>query len=63
MRGFCAAVSRVYRLGSVNPALPLAPQSPFGKILIDALAQRGYVIGQNLTYDPRGAMGDDSKIS
>lgn len=64
--GPCAAFaqpsSRVYRLGSVNPALPLAPQSPFGKILIDALAQRGYVIGQNLTYDPRGAMGDDSKI-
>lgn len=54
--------SKVYRLGSINPALPLAPQSPFGKILVDALAQRGYVIGQNLTYDPRGAMGDVTKL-
>jgi putative ABC transport system substrate-binding protein len=64
--GPCAALaqqsSRVYRLGSINPALPLAPTSPFGKILIDALAQRGYVIGQNLTYDPRGAMGDAAKL-
>jgi hypothetical protein len=43
----CAALAqtpfRVYRLGSINPALPLAPQSPFGKILVDALAERGYV--------------------
>jgi ABC-type uncharacterized transport system substrate-binding protein len=59
---FAQPSSRVYRLGSINPALPLAPQSPFGKILVDALAQRGYVIGQNLIYDSRGAMGDDSKI-
>jgi putative tryptophan/tyrosine transport system substrate-binding protein len=64
--GPCAALaqtsSKVYRLGSINPALPLAPQGPFGTILVDALAQRGYVIGQNLSYDARGAMGDDAKL-
>lgn len=64
--GPCAALaqpsSKVYRLGSLNPALPLAEGSPFGKILINALAQRGYVIGQNLFYDARGAMGDNAKL-
>jgi putative tryptophan/tyrosine transport system substrate-binding protein len=54
--------SKVYRLGSLNPALPLAEGSPLGKVLIDALAQRGYVIGQNLTYDARGAIGDNAKL-
>ena len=53
---------RIYRLGSLNPALPLASASPFGKILIDALAREGYVLGQNLTYDARGAMGDNAKL-
>src|SRR5271170_2224228 len=54
--------SKLYRLGTLNPALPLAPASPFGKLLVEALAQRGYVLGQNLTYDPRGAMGDVAKL-
>lgn len=54
--------SKVYRLGSINPSLPLAPASPFGKILIGALAERGYVLGQNLSYDARGAMGDAAKL-
>jgi putative tryptophan/tyrosine transport system substrate-binding protein len=46
--------SKVYHLGNLNPALPMVEASPFGKILIGALAQRGYTLGQNLTYDPRG---------
>ena len=64
--GPCAAlaqtVPKVYRLGSINPALPLAEGSPLGKVLIDALSQRGYRLGQNLTYDPRGAIGDNTKL-
>ena len=36
--------------------------SPFGKIVIKALAERGYTLGQNLTFDARGAMGDVAKI-
>ena len=63
----CAALAqpspKVYRLGSLNPALPLAEGSPLGKILIDALAKHGYMLGQNLTYDPRGALGDNAKLS
>lgn len=64
--GPCAALAqpapKVYRLGSINPALPLAEGGPFGKILIDALAQRGYRLGENLSYDARGAMGDNAKL-
>lgn len=54
--------SRHYRLGSVTAALPLAPASPFGKLLIGALARRGYRLGQNLTYDARGAMGNEDDL-
>jgi putative ABC transport system substrate-binding protein len=36
--------------------------SPFGKIVVKALAERGYAIGQNLTWDARGSMGDVAKI-
>lgn len=57
-----AQPAKVYRLGSLNPAVALADGSPFGKILLGALAQRGYVPGQNLAYDARGAMGDVSKL-
>ena len=58
-----AQSSRTYRLGSINPAVPLAATSSFGQILLGALAQHGYIVGQNLTYDARGAMGDTAKLS
>ena len=53
---------RIYHLGALNPALPMIDTSPFGKIVIKALAERGYTLGQNLTFDARGAMGDVAKI-
>jgi putative ABC transport system substrate-binding protein len=52
----------IYHLGTLHPALPLTDASPFGKIIIKALAERGYMIGQNLTFDARGAMGDVAKL-
>ena len=54
--------SRIYRLGSLNTAGPLNEANPNGKILLAALAQRGYSLGRNLSYDARGAMGDVAKI-
>ena len=36
--------------------------SPFGKIVVKALAEHGYILGQNLTFDARGAMGDIAKL-
>jgi putative tryptophan/tyrosine transport system substrate-binding protein len=60
---FAQPSSKVYSLGSLDPAAPLADASPLGKILIDALGQRGYVLGHNLRYDARGSFGDNAKLS
>jgi putative ABC transport system substrate-binding protein len=53
---------RIYHLGTLTPVAPMTEDSPFGKIVVKALVQRGYTIGQNLTWDARGAMGDVAKI-
>ena len=53
---------RIYHLGTLAPALPLADTSPSGKIVVRALAEHGYILGQNLTFDARGAMGDVAKL-
>ena len=47
--------SRVYRVGSLNTAAPLADNSPFGAALVHALAQRGYALDRNLTFKRLGA--------
>jgi putative ABC transport system substrate-binding protein len=54
--------SRVYRLCALGPRDPIGEKSPFGSILIRALAQGGYTLGQNLTFDARGAQGDMSRV-
>ena len=56
------AEDRVYHLGTLHPALPVTEDDPYGEILVKTLAQYGYVIGQNLTFDARGAMGDITKL-
>lgn len=53
---------RIYHLGTLHPALAVTDGSPFGKIVVKVLAQRGYILGQNLTFDARGAMGDVAKL-
>jgi putative ABC transport system substrate-binding protein len=53
---------RIYHLGTLTPSLPVTDTSPFGKIVVKALAERGYIIGQNLTFDARGAAGDVAKL-
>src|SRR3978361_1464738 len=54
--------SRVYRLCTLSPRDPIGDKSPFGSILIRALAQGGYTLGQNLTLDARGAQGDLDRV-
>src|ERR1700712_3130687 len=54
--------SRVYRLCTLTPRDPIGEKSPFGSILIRALAQGGYTLGQNLTLDARGAQGDLNRV-
>jgi putative tryptophan/tyrosine transport system substrate-binding protein len=56
------APGRIYHLGTLHPALAVTDGSPFGKIIVKALAERGYILGQNLTFDARGAMGDVTRL-
>jgi putative ABC transport system substrate-binding protein len=51
-----------YRLGTLGPRDPFDDKSPFGSILVRVLAQNGYTLGQNLTLDARGAMGDMHRL-
>src|SRR5262249_25873080 len=46
-----------YRLGTLTAGPPMSPASGDGAVLIGALTQRGYTLGQNLTYEARGAAG------
>jgi putative ABC transport system substrate-binding protein len=49
---------RIYHLATLHPAVPMTHSSPFGKIVIKALAERGYILGRNLTFEALGGMGD-----
>ena len=54
--------SKVYRLGTLGPRDPWNDKSHFGSILVRALAERGYALGQNLVLDARGAAGDMHRV-
>jgi ABC-type uncharacterized transport system substrate-binding protein len=56
------ATSKIYRLGTIGPRDPFDDKSPFGSILVRVLAERGYMLGQNLTLDARGAKGDMHRV-
>jgi putative tryptophan/tyrosine transport system substrate-binding protein len=46
-----------HRLGTLVASVPMSPAAPPGAFLFDALARRGYVLGQNLAHEARGASG------
>jgi putative ABC transport system substrate-binding protein len=48
---------RIYHLATIRPGAALTGDSPIGKILVKSLAQHGYVLGQNLTFEARAAIG------
>ena len=54
--------TKVYRLGSLDPARPLSATGPDAMIILGALAERGYALGRNLFYDARACGGDNSKL-
>ena len=65
----CAPTARSFaqtdttlRLGAIGGAAAMTADSPFGKILIAALADRGYELGRNLTYEFRGALANVAKL-
>ncbi|SEM56533.1 ABC transporter substrate-binding protein [Bradyrhizobium sp. OK095] len=52
------AQGRIYRLGTVTPIAPVTVESRGGKILTKVLGEHGFKLGQNLTFEARGALGD-----
>ena len=54
--------SKTFRLGTLTPAAPISEKSPFGTLLLQGLAQRGYALGKNLALDAQGAMGEVGKL-
>jgi len=46
---------KVYRVGSLNAAAPVADDSQLGAALIRGLAQHGYALDRNLVFERRGA--------
>lgn len=53
---------KTVHLGTLTPGAPLDEKSPLGAVLLKALQQNGYTLGQNLTLDARGAAGDVAKL-
>lgn len=53
---------RTYRLGTLTPGLPLSKDSPNARTLLGVLAQHGYTLGRNLTYDARASGGQNAKL-
>ena len=47
--------AKTYRVASLSAGSAVAANSPNGKMLFPALAAHGYVLGQNLAYEPHGA--------
>lgn len=47
---------------ALGPGDPFDEKSRFGSILVRVLAKSGYTLGQNLSLDARGAMGDMHRV-
>lgn len=53
---------KTFHLGTLTPGGLLDEKSPLGSVLLKALQQHGYTLGQNLTLDARGAAGEVAKL-
>jgi putative ABC transport system substrate-binding protein len=56
-RARAQAASKVYRVGLLSTLAPIANESEQGAAFLRGMAQAGYVLGQNLAIERRGAMG------
>ena len=54
--------SKVFRLGTLTPGLPLDEKSPLGSTLLKALEGHGYTLDKNFSFQARGAAGQVSKL-
>ena len=55
--------AKVYRVGTLTVGPPIPPNAGTGAMLIEGLATRGYTLGKNLAYEPRGAAGNIGQIA
>jgi putative ABC transport system substrate-binding protein len=55
--------NRTFRLGVLTPGPPLGVDSANAKVLLGAMALHGYTLGRNLTYEARGAGGQNAKLA
>ena len=51
-----------FHVGTVTPGMPISHNSPAGQILLRVLGERGYRLGENLTFESRGAMREISLL-
>ena len=56
------ATRRIYRVGFLSGAAPLAGNSEQVVAFTRSMAQAGYVLGQNLVIERRGAMGQIDRL-
>src|SRR6478736_5540282 len=57
-----AQTAKVYRVGTLTPGPPVSSTADRGAVLFDGLAKRGYVLGQNLIHEARGAAGKLERV-
>ena len=55
--------AKTYRIGTLTVGPPIPPAEGAGRILVEGLAKRGYKLGENLTYEARGAAGKIPQMS
>jgi ABC-type uncharacterized transport system substrate-binding protein len=53
---------RIYRVGFLSPAVPIADNSGPGSAFFKGMAERGFRLGQNLSVERRGAQGRNSEL-
>ncbi len=54
--------AKTYRVGTLTVGPPIPPTQGTGAILVAGLGKQGFTLGQNLTYEARGAAGNMSQM-
>ena len=62
LTAFAQASSKIYRVGLLASGAPFSEKSPIGAALIHDLAQHGYILDKNLTFERRGAEGHADRL-
>ena len=61
-KALAQATTRIYRVGLLSTLAPISNESEQGAAFISAMARAGYVLGQNLILERRGAMGQVERL-